>query len=91
MGKEQKLRGQGWKDEGRRQGQRREQRRSPRRSWVEGSGFGDTRKEMNEEVGGKGGEWERTPSLRPGSPNTEVGGDGATRPKWGHRVGGREA
>lgn len=42
---------------------------------------------MKAEVGGKVGEWERTPSLRPGSPDTEVGGDGATRPKWGHRIG----
>lgn len=42
---------------------------------------------MKAEVGGKVGEWGRTPSLRPGSPDTEVGGDGATRPRWGHRIG----
>lgn len=60
-----------------------EQRRSPRR---EGSGFGDTREGMKEEIGGKGREWERTLSLRSSFLNTKVGGDGATRPKRGHKL-----
>lgn len=62
-------------------------REIPKETLGRGHGCGDTREEMKEEVGGKAGEWERAPSLRPGSPNTEVGGDGATRPKWGHRIG----
>lgn len=59
-----------------------------------GNGFGDTREEMKEEVRDNSRERERTPSLRPDSrvSATEVGGDGATRPKRGHRVGwGRPA
>lgn len=52
-----------------------------------GNGFGDIREGMKEEVRGNGRVCERTPNLRPGSQNTQVGGDGATRPKRGHRVG----
>lgn len=76
--RQQRLRGQEWQET-----RIKTQSRSPRGPWVESNGSGDTREGKKEEVRGKGGEWE-PPSPRLGSQNTEVGGDGATRPKRGH-------